>query len=574
MKTGFVRVATTLGVAAALGAGAALAQQPPVSPAAPCLERLPADPLSLNLRDANVQTTLRILAQQYRINMIVTEEVTARVTLDFFRVPARDVFGAIIETANLRCVVSGDVLRVSTGARLKAEEDERLRQAEARQRLDAETRKRLIEAQQAEEELKATLARGPIVEETIRLRYSDAEEIAKTLQGILGLPPEGREVPLPQIYAPPIPVNIPDRPQPAPTVTAPPTTPGQSEALAKGLTVKAHKPTNSIFIRYYQNDLERIKRLIRESLDVPLPQVQIVGQMVIVNRNALEQIGVQWGGSAIGQPAQGRNPAVVGRGFGSGPPGVGGTPVVGTFGRNPNFTPNVSAGATGASFLPVDPISGVPTGSNLVNLPVSLLPTLATPGFGILFGLIGNEFNLNLAIQALETQGKARRIAEPKIVTVENAKAEMQRGAEVPFTSVSQAGATPQVQFKDALLRLQVTPSVIREGNVNKIRMKVIVENNEPDFSRAALQLGNPQIFKRRAETEVVVTEGQRLVIGGVSIDNSGTTLRQVPMLARIPVLGWLFKSRELNSDSEELIVILTPTVVAAQANAAPGSTR
>lgn len=555
-------VAALLSTLVLTGASRAPAQE---AASAACLGRLPADPITLNLRDANVQTTLRILAQQYRINMIVTEDVTARVTLDFFRVPARDVFAAIIETANLRCVAAGDVLRVSTGARLKTEEDERQRQVEARQRLDAETRKRIVEAQQAEEDLKQALARGPIVEESIRLKYADAEDVAKVIQGILGLPAEGAPAaPLPQIYAPPIPVVIPDRPPPAPTAPGAPAAPA-ADALAKGLTIKAHKATNSIFIRYYARDLERIKRLIRESLDVALPQVQIIGQMLTVERGALEALGISWGGAGV-TPRRG-NPAVVGRGFGDGFPGPGGTPAVGRFGQNYNFTPQGLGGTS--SFLPVDPNTGAPTGSNLVNLPLSLVaPGAGSAGFGFLFGLISNEFNLNLAVEALETQNKARRIAEPKIVTVENGKAEMQRGQEIPFTSVSQAGATPQVQFKEALLRLQVTPSVIREGAINRIRMKVLVENNSADFDTTiggggAFGTGNPVINKRKAETEVVVNEGQRLVIGGVNLDTATTAQRQVPLLSRIPVLGWLFKSRQITSSTEELLVILTPSVVA-----------
>ena len=94
--------------------GAAAAQQPE----SPCIARLPTDRVTLNLREANIQTTLRLLAQQYRVNMVVTEEVKGTVTLDFFRVPAREVFQSIIDAGNLRCVVAGEVLRVSTGARV------------------------------------------------------------------------------------------------------------------------------------------------------------------------------------------------------------------------------------------------------------------------------------------------------------------------------------------------------------------------------------------------------------------------------------------------------------------------
>ena len=211
----------------------------------------------------------------------------------------------------------------------------------------------------------------------------------------------------------------------------------------------------------------------------------------------------------------------------------------------------------------------MPIGGNLVNLPTSLLPTLAgaTPAGGLLLGIIGSNFNINLAIQALEVQGKARTLAEPKTVTVENAKATISRGFEVPFVSTPSQGLS-QVQFKEALLKLEVTPRVIRDNGDTRIRMKVVFENNEPDFSGQRSVGGNPSIFKRRQETEVLVSQGQRLVVGGVTNDTSALTTREVPVFGRIPVLGWLFKSRETSKTGEELIVILTPTVLDAAAAA------
>ena len=90
-----------------------------------------------------------------------------------------------------------------------------------------------------------------------------------------------------------------------------------AEVLAKGITIRAHKPTNSIFIRHYENDLERIKKLIREKLDMPLPQVKIEARMEILDRNDLFAIGVQWGGGGV---LQANNQSiVVGRGFTSSP---------------------------------------------------------------------------------------------------------------------------------------------------------------------------------------------------------------------------------------------------------------
>jgi type IV pilus assembly protein PilQ len=519
-----------------------------------CASRLPAERVTLNLRDASVPTALRLLAQQYKVNMLVTEDVRGQVTLDFFRVPAHDIFQAIIDAGNLRCVVSGDVLRVSTMTRLRAEEEDRVKAREGELRLEADTRKKIVEARRAEEELGELAARGPIREETIRLHYADAEDVAKTLQGILGIAPQGATqaaVPLPQLsqlYVPSPPIDIPS--SPAPPLTAPSPSP-PSEIVAKGLTVQAYKPTNSLFIRYYEKDIERLKRLVQERLDIPVPQVQIAAQMVITSLNALEQIGVQWGGAGAGN--FGRQ-TFVGQGF-QDAVRVPGTGAVNVNQTNPNL--NLSG------LLPVNPATAVPLGGNVVNLPTSLLPTLAgaTPAGGLLLGIIGSGFNVNLAIQALEVQGKARTLAEPKTVTVENAKATISRGFEVPFVSTPSQGLS-QVQFKEALLKLEVTPRVIQDNGDTRIRMKVVFENNEPDFSGQRSVNGNPSIFKRRQETEVLISQGQRLVVGGVTNDTSAMTTRQVPVFGRIPVLGWLFKSRETSKTGEELIVILTPTVL------------
>jgi type II secretory pathway component GspD/PulD (secretin) len=98
--------------------------------------------------------------------------------------------------------------------------------------------------------------------------------------------------------------------------------------------------------------------------------------------------------------------------------------------------------------------------------------------------------------------------------------------------------------------------------------MKAVFDNNEPDFTGARSVNGNPSIFKRRQETEVLISQGQRLVVGGVTNDTRSMTTREVPVFGRIPVLGWLFKSRETSKTGEELIVILTPTVLDAAAAA------
>ncbi len=534
-----------------------------------CYSRLPTELVSLNLRDANVQTTLRLLAQHYRINMVVTDEVSGAVTLDFFRVPVRDVFQAIIESANLQCIEQGVALRVSTAERIQREEATRasasvagkVREAELKSK-EADARVRIREAEAKDREAELIKERGPVKEEMIKLQYADAEQAAITIRAILGLRTTLGAGPqfLPPQYQPAPPINIPDRAAGAPPGLAPPLAPLPPEpapgrdVVAFGLAVEAHKPTNSIFIRYFENDLERLKKLIKEKIDIPLPQIHIAAQMVITTKNSLEQLGIQWGGALIRQPIAGNDPALIGQGFGSGVATGAGTGVQGIFTENPNFT--------GSSLLPISPATARPVGGNIVNLPTSGLPTLAPAALNALFGIVARDYNLNLAIQALESQGKAKSLAEPKIVTVENTVALIQRGFEVPFTTGSAATGTQQVQFKDALLSLQVTPNVIKEDNETKIRMKVLVTNDEPNFAATLPGTSNPPLFKRRAETQVVVREGERLVIGGVLTDNTTRTVRQVPLLGSIPLLGWLFKSRETSTDTQDLIVIITPTVL------------
>src|SRR5437773_10917753 len=243
---------------------------------------------------------------------------------------------------------------------MKAESDVRTKLAEAQlKEQEAIDKKRLAEAAVAE-----LRARGPLREETIRLSYADPEEVAKTLQGILGIPPSGVQAQIapaaegmPPIAAPPFSALYGTAPQ-VPLVPPPSPT---AEVLAKGITIRAYKPTNSIFIRHYEADLERIKTLIREKLDVPLPQVKSEARMEILDRDDLFAIGVQWGGGGVLQDNQ--NTILVSRGFTSNP---GNTITSGGIGANNVIVPNtnLTLGTAAGTLLPVSAATGLPLGGN------------------------------------------------------------------------------------------------------------------------------------------------------------------------------------------------------------------
>ncbi|HXH84341.1 MAG TPA: secretin N-terminal domain-containing protein, partial [Candidatus Tectomicrobia bacterium] len=461
-----------------------------------------------------------------------------------------------------------NVIRIVTQEQLAKEREAAARLEEAKVKAETEIRTKRAEAELKEQEVEArrlaaevaaaeAAARGPLREETIRLSYADPEDVAKTLEGILGIggttTPAGAPAGAPPIPAPPFSALFgPGQPvPPAAPVPAP-------DVLAKGITIRAHKPTNSIFIRHYAHDLERIKTLIREKLDVPLPQVKIEARMEILSRNDLFAIGVQWGGGGV--VSNGSQATVVGRGFTSNQP-VGVTTLTSTapFGvtpPNPNLTLD--------NALPVSSLTGLPSGGNLVNLPIGqILPGVISSGVGgLAFGIVGTRLNLNLALEALRSEGKTRTLARPEIVTVENNKATISLGEEIPYATVSSAGT--QIQFKEAALKLEVTPTVVREGDVNRIKMKVVVENNSRG---ATVDLGTtggapPAINKRRAETEVLIREGERLVIGGVTNSETEEATRKVPLFGDIPILGWLFKQRGDRNNATELVVFITPSIV------------
>jgi type IV pilus assembly protein PilQ len=549
----------------------AQATPPAAAPAPTNGQRL----ISFDFKDADVVNLLRILAAESNKNVVIGDDVKGKMSITLKNVPWDLALDTVLETRGLRKIEKDGVLRIVSNEQLIKEREAAARVEEARMKAESDVRAKIAEAQLKEQEaidkkrladaaVAELRARGPLREETIRLSYADPDEVAKTLQGILGIPPAGVQAQvapvaegMPPIAAPPFSAlygtapQMPQAPPPSPT----------AEVLAKGITIRAYKPTNSIFIRHYEADLERIKTLIREKLDVPLPQVKIEARMEILDRDDLFAIGVQWGGGGAIQANQ--NSILVGRGFTSDTAnnlGVqGGVPMTGVFGP-----PNVPGGFPNT--LPVSGTTGLPLGGNLVNLPIGAVlggGVVPAGAGGIAFGFTSSRYNINLALEALRLLSKTRTLARPEVVTVENGTASISLGEEIPYATVSSAGT--QIQFKEAVLRLDVVPTVIREGDITKIKMKVTIENNSR--SNTTVNLGTtagapPVINKRRAQTEVLIKEGERLVIGGVTTNLDQDETRKIPIFGDIPVIGWLFKQTASATTGRELVVFITPSVL------------
>ena len=553
----------------------AMAQAPQAQPPSSNGSRL----ISLDFKDADVVNLLRILAAESGRNIVSGEDVKGKVSISLQNVSWELALDTILEARGLQKTEKNGVIRIVSTEQIIKEREALAKALEAKRKGEAEARAKEAEALEKEAKAKQSQlameaaiaeaqARGPLREEVIRLKYADPDEVVTTLEGILGLqkgggapstaialkqagvtpaiglggPPPIAEPPFQQLYG-------------AQPGAAPPAGPVSvsAEVLAKGITIRAHKSTNTIFIRHYTADLERIKKLIAETLDVPVPQVKIEARMEILERKSLMEIGIQWGGA--GAKRADRN-MLVAQGGSTPFRTTGIAPVTAPMGfSNPNLTL--------ANLLPIAAATGLPTGANLVNLPFAGGGQFPSSAGGISFGIVGTRFNLNLALQALDAMQKTKTLARPEIVTVENKAAQMSLGEEIPYATVSSAGT--QIQFKEAVLKLEVTPTVIREGDVTRIKMKVLVENNSKSGEVVALGAGVsvPIITKRRVETEVVVKEGEILVIGGVTNRAEIERVEKIPLLGNIPIIGWLFKKRQDRVEpNTELIIFITPSVV------------
>jgi type IV pilus assembly protein PilQ len=179
----------------------------------------------------------------------------------------------------------------------------------------------------------------------------------------------------------------------------------------------------------------------------------------------------------------------------------------------------------------------------------------ASSAIGLALGSINGAFNLDVALSAAESSGQARLLSTPRVSTQNNVEAEIAQGVQIPYQTVS--NQTTTVSFKDAALTLRVTPQITAAGTVI---MKIAVDNGSrgPDVGNPPI----PSINTQRANTTVLVSDGQTTVIGGIYSSQENTTNAGTPGLSRIPLLKWLFKRDTLSDTNSELLIFITPRII------------
>jgi type IV pilus assembly protein PilQ len=196
---------------------------------------------------------------------------------------------------------------------------------------------------------------------------------------------------------------------------------------------------------------------------------------------------------------------------------------------------------------------------NLFSPPLSNPNLSTTPGGIAIFSYQKGVLNaLNLRISALERIGSVKNIAKPSVLTINGQKATIRQGIQVPYqTAAVGAGGTavPNVQFKDVVLQLDVTPIVSPDG---RIMMEVELKRDTLGIQTDA----GPAINTKEVKTKVIVEDGQTIVIGGVIDDQSNITNEGIPRLVRVPLLKYLFGQERVNTRNSELLIFITPLLV------------
>ncbi|MGA7893034.1 MAG: AMIN domain-containing protein [Candidatus Sulfotelmatobacter sp.] len=188
------------------------------------------------------------------------------------------------------------------------------------------------------------------------------------------------------------------------------------------------------------------------------------------------------------------------------------------------------------------------------NATAGLSPT--TVG-GLTFLNASNTVRIDAVLSMAESRGLLKVLSRPRVVTQNNIQALVKQGVRVPIVTQAQLGGPPTVTYVDAFLRLTVTPQITSE---NTIFLNVDVENTTPNFGQEVQ--GNPELITQQATTQVLVTDGGTVVIGGVIQTQNSINIDQVPLLGNIPILGNLFKHVQVNTSNQELIFFITPRII------------
>jgi type IV pilus assembly protein PilQ len=311
---------------------------------------------------------------------------------------------------------------------------------------------------------------------------------------------------------------------------------GQNSLLSERGTVSIDDRTNTLLVQDTAEKLQNIRRLVR-TLDIPVRQVLIESRIVIVNDDLSRDLGVRLGLTAYRENSSDGVTVISGTGTGTD------TMI--------NSALDNLADANNGTIFPIQ----LPDLSNRYNVNVPIQNAAGRFALAVL----ESDYLVDLELTAMEAEGRGEIVSTPRVITANQKEARIEQGVEIPYQESASSGATT-TQFKKAVLSLTVTPQITPDNN---IIMDLLVSNDTVgDLVASATGGFVPSIDTRVVETQVLVSDGQTVVLGGIYETERRETITKVPVLGDIPGVGNLFKSRQTVSNKSELLIFVTPKIL------------
>jgi type IV pilus assembly protein PilQ len=458
--------------------------------------------VTFNFQDIPVRSVLQLIADVSGLNVVVADSVAGNVTLRLVNVPWDQALDIILQAKGLDQRRRGNVIWIAPTPEIAARE-------------------------QAIEDARIALEdRAPLVSEYIPINYGNAKDIAELLTesakrssaGAGGASQSGAQQ--------------------------------RSGFLSPRGSVTFDERTNTLLINDTPEKIQEVRDLI-VLLDRPVDQVLIESRIVIADETFGRELGAKFGltgayedqhnnlfstGGSVDATDNISNEGLRNR----------------RLGRGTNFPVSVP-GPTGGGIL----VPALAQRLN-VNLPV------ASPAGSFALAILGQDYLLDLELSALHQEGRGEVISSPRVITANQREAAIRQGDEVGFVTIApQAGGNeipiPNVQFKDVLLELKVTPTITQD---KRVYLLMSVKKDEVT-GFVSTSIGDvPQIAKREINTAVLVDNGQTVVLGGVYEFRNRKDLTKVPLLGDIPAIGNLFKNTSTSVDKSELLIFVTPKIL------------
>jgi type IV pilus assembly protein PilQ len=282
---------------------------------------------------------------------------------------------------------------------------------------------------------------------------------------------------------------------------------GQSGILTQRGSVVVDRRTNALIIKELPANMDAVLSVV-DLLDKPEPQVMIEARIIETTKRFTRDFGINWGFDAVADAEHGNTTGLV-------------------------FPNNITGGGQA-------PLGG--SGANFLNLRL---------------GNVLNTFTLDVQLRAAESEGLITILSAPKVATLNNQRASIQSGLQIPVQTV--LNNTVTVQFINATLRLDVIPTVTAEGTV---LMEIDISKREPQLAFLVPGATNAPIATKDARTRLLVRDGGTAVIGGIYKVSGDNGENRVPGLSNIPIIGHLFKNKTRRDENEELLIFITPRII------------